>query len=141
MDIFAFGDLNYWAILVAVLAWQGLGFAWYGLLSKPWLAAARLRAKDLAAMKGTPRQWYPYVVSILASGAAVLVLALLIQALAIETLVNGLWLGWLLAGSFVLAALALNYAFEGRSLKLWLINGGYTLISYGLAGVILTVWT
>lgn len=141
MDIFDPGSLNYWAILVAVLFQQALGAAWYGLLANPWMAAAGLTAKELKAMKGTPRQWYPYVISSVASAAAIFVLGLLIQALAIGSLGGGAVLGLLLATGFVLAANAINYAFEGRSLKLFLINGGYPLIAYAAAGALLAVWT
>ena len=36
---------------------------------------------------------------------------------------------------------AINYAFEGRSLKLFLTNGGYPLISYSIIGILVATWT
>ena len=47
-----FEGINWWAVVVAVIAFQGLGAAWYGILAKPWMAAvapSRSRFKCLAA--------------------------------------------------------------------------------------------
>lgn len=43
-------------------------------------------------------------------------------------------LAWV-AGSF-----GISYLFEHRSLKLWLINGGYHVVQYTLFGAILGAW-
>ena len=32
--------VNVWAVLVAAVVYFGLGSGWYGVLSKPWMAAA-----------------------------------------------------------------------------------------------------
>ncbi len=41
------------------------------------------------------------------------------------------WLGW------VATSFGINYAFAGRSLKLWLIDGGYHVLQFALYGLIL----
>ena len=44
------------------------------------------------------------------------------------------------AGLFLVAgALGVNYLFEGRSLTLWLINGGYNVVTFTVFGAILGV--
>lgn len=43
-------------------------------------------------------------------------------------------LGW------VAASFGINYAFAGRSLKLWLIDGGYHVLQFALYGLILGLW-
>ena len=141
MDNFDLGSLNYWAILVAVVFNQALGAAWYSGLAKPWMAEVGLTSDDMEAMKGTPRQWYPYVLAVGAAVGFTLVLALLAQGLGADSAGEGLGLGLLAAIGFVFTSNAINYAFEGRSLKLFLINGGYPLISYSVIGILLATWT
>ena len=81
MEGFDLGSLNYWAILVAMVFNQALGAAWYSALAKPWMAEVGLTGEDMEAMKGTPRQWYPYVVAVVSGIVFTLVLALLAQGL------------------------------------------------------------
>ena len=141
MDGLDLGSLNYWAILVAVVFNQALGAAWYSGLAKPWMAEVGLTADDMEAMKGTPRQWYPYVLAVGAAIVFTLVLALLAQGLGADGAGEGLGLGLLAAIGFIFTSNAINYSFEGRSLKLFLINGGYPLISYSAIGILLATWT
>lgn len=141
MDNFDLGSLNYWAILVAVVFNQALGATWYSTLAKPWMAEVGLTGDDMEAMKGTPRQWYPYVVAVVCAAVFTIVLALLAQGLGADSAGEGLGLGLLAAVGFIFTSNALNYAFEGRSLKLFLINGGYPLISYSVIGILLAAWT
>ena len=135
MHLFDFGGLNYWAISLALVFNQLLGMAWYSLLAKPWMAELGLTKKDLEKMSGTPRQWYPYLLAVISATAFTIGLALLIQALEIDSALGGLGLGLLAAAGFVWSSLATNYGFEGRSLKLFLINGGYPLVSYATIGL------
>ena len=141
MDSFDLGSLNYWAVLVAVIFNQALGAAWYSALAKPWMAEVGLTADDMEAMKGTPRQWYPYVLAVVCAVVFTLGLALLAQGLGADSAGEGLGLGVLVAVGFIFTSNAINYAFEGRSLKLFLINTGYPLISYSVIGVLLGTWS
>ena len=96
--------------------------------------------EDVEAMKGTPRQWYPYVVAIVSALVFTVGLAVVIQGLGAEGVVEGLILGLLAAIGFIATSYATTYSFEGRSVKLLLINTGYPVISYGIIGVLLAVW-
>ena len=140
MDNIDFGDLNYLAILVAVVFNQVLGALWYSTLATPWMAETGLTNEDIEAMKGTPRQWYPYVIAIVMAAVFTLGLALLVQGMEADRVVEGLGLGVLAAVGFVVTSHGVNYAFEGRSLKLLLINSGYPLVSYAAIGILLAVW-
>lgn len=140
MDNIDFGGLNYLAVLVAVVFNQVLGAVWYGTLSRPWMAETGMTQEDIDAMKGTSRQWVPYVVAIALAIVFTLGLALLVQGMDADNAGEGLGLGVLAAVGFVLTSHGVNYAFEGRSLKLLAINVGYPLISYALIGLLLAVW-
>ena len=96
--------------------------------------------EDLEAMKGTARQWYPYAVAAVCALVFTLGLALVIQGMGAEGVVDGLVLGLLAAVGFIATSYATTYSFEGRSVKLFLINCGYPVISYGIIGALLAVW-
>jgi hypothetical protein len=141
MDNIDFGDLNYLAILVAVVFNQLLGALWYGTFAKPWMAETGMTQEDMEGMKGTPQQWVPYVVAIVLAIVFTLGLALLVQGMEADNAGEGLGLGVLAAVGFVVTSHGVNYAFEGRSLKLLAINSGYPLVSYAVIGLVLAVWT
>ena len=140
MDNIDLGSLNYLAILVGVILNQVAGAAWYGLLGKPWMTEVGFTQEDLVAMKGTSRQFYPYVVAIVSALVFTFGLALLVQGMAAADAVAGLFLGLLAAVGFIATSYATTYSFENRSLRLFLINSGYPLISYAVIGIILAVW-
>ena len=140
MDNIDIGSLNYLAIIAGIIINQALGAAWYGALGKPWMAEVGLTQEDMEAMKGTARMWYPYVVAIVSALIFTLGLAVVMQGMGAEDFVDGLILGVLAAVGFIATSYATTYSFEGRSLKLFLINSGYPLISYAIIGVLLAVW-
>ena len=140
MEAMDLGSLNWWAVLVAIVFNQVLGAAWYSTLAKPWMAEVGLTDEDMEAMKGTSRQWYPYVLALVLALVFTLGLALLSQGLDVDTFGEGLGLGLLTAVAFVLTSHGVNYAFEGRSFRLFAINAGYPLISYCVIGVLLALW-
>ena len=71
-------------------------------------------------------------------------------ALLIASLARTAWYGRIYVGSvalyllmlmgFVAMGFAINYAFAGRSLKLWLIDGGYHTMQFALYGLVLGAW-
>ena len=140
MDNIDLRSLNYLAIIVGIIINQAIGAAWYGAWGKPWMAEVGLTQEDMEAMKGTARQWYPYVIAIVSALVFTLALALLIQGMGTENVVDGLILGLLASVGFILTSYATTYSFEGRSLKLFLINSGYPVTSYAIIGVLLAVW-
>ena len=49
-------------------------------------------------------------------------------------------LGLMVGVFFVTTAFVITYIFERRPLGLWLINGGYHMVSFTLMGLILGAW-
>ena len=140
MDSIDLGSLNYAAIVVGVVINQLTGMAWYTVLSRYWMAETGLTQDDMEAMKGTPRQWYPYVIAVAAAVVFVVGLAVLIQALGAEGAADGLAVGLLAAVAFIMTTNAMNYAFEGKSLRLYGINNGYHLLAFAVIGAVLGAW-
>jgi hypothetical protein len=53
-----------------------------------------------------------------------------------QALISGLAVG----GAFITTAFGIQYLFEGRSLKLTLINGGYHVVQFLAFGLVLGLW-
>jgi hypothetical protein len=127
---------NVWAVLAAGVSSMVLGGLWYSpvLFGKAWSAAsgvteAQQKSANMAKVMGTA-----FVLAVI--GAAVFAMFLGPRpALGFAT-AAGLSAGlcWV-AGSF-----GINYLFEQRSLRLFLINGGYHTVQYTLIGAVLGLW-
>ena len=127
-------ELNWLAVVAAAVSAFVIGGIWYGPLFKnAWCREAGI---DMGANPKHPAKVF---------GAAFV--AALVAAVAFAW-----WIGpapeleyavrhGFLAG-FGIAAMsfAINYAFAGRSLKLWLIDGGYHTLQFAVYGMILGLW-
>lgn len=127
-------DLNWLAVLAAALSAFVLGGLWYGpLFRQAWCREAGI---DPGAKSGHPGRVFgsAFVLALLAATGFAALLGSEPSVLA------GVRLGVLVGLAFVAASFGINYAFAGRSLKLWLIDGGYHLLQFVLYGVILGLW-
>lgn len=132
-----FAGINYVAILVAVIASFLFGGVWYGVFSKPWMAAIG-KTEDEIKNAGRPL-WLLFGITILAQLIMAWVLAGLIAHLGQDqvTAWNGLvsaafvWLG------FVITTLAVNHGYQGATPALTLIDGGHWLGVLLIQGLII----
>ena len=123
------------AVLLAALSGFVLGGLWYGpLYGKAWLRESGM-TEERAKAANKPRLF-----------GTVFVLNLIITAsLALFIGPSGTWSSGLFAGfmagfTFVAMALGVSYLFEQKSLTLWLINAGYQVLFFSVAGTILGAW-
>jgi Protein of unknown function (DUF1761) len=127
---------NFAAVAVAALLSFAIGGVWYSplLFAKAWLRECGLTEEQAKrAPSGRIFGW-----SALASLVIAFNLAAFIGNKA--SLAFGL-LGGAAAGiGWVAMSLGVTYLFEQRSLKLWLIDGGYQIVSYTLMGGLLGAW-
>jgi hypothetical protein len=120
-------DINLWAVLVGIIASGVLGALWYSplLFLRAWARAA-----------GQEPAQGPSVY-------AITLLTAIIAAVAFgwwagpepsleEAVLDGLVVGLF----FAAPALGLHYAFAGRGLKLWLIDGGFQVARFVLLGLV-----
>ena len=127
-------DLNWLAIVAAAVSAFVLGGLWYGpLFLKAWSRESGI------AMDANKR--HPALVFGTAFVAALVSAAVFawwlgpapgLQAAACKGLAAGLGIAGM--------SFAVNYAFAGRSLKLWLIDGGYHTLQFVLYGIIMGLW-
>jgi hypothetical protein len=122
--------INPLAVLAAAAATFVIGGLWYSVLfAKPWQKAAGV--SDEALTSGAARIFI---------GSALLALVMAVSLAAFigsGGAVFGLLAGLAAGLTWVAAAFGVNYLFERRPLRLWLINGGYNVIVFGVMGVII----
>lgn len=126
--------LNWLAVVVAAVSAFVLGGIWYGPLFKnAWCREAGI---DMHGVKRHPAAVFgtAFVAALVAAAAFAWWIG---PAPELEYAVRH----GVLAG-FGIAAMSfgINYAFAGRSFKLWLIDGGYHTMQFALYGMILGAW-
>ena len=129
--------LNYLAIFVAALASFALGSIWYSpvLFVKTWLKETGIVPGEIDKAKMARTMGFAFVLSLVMSFN----LAAFLSG-PNTTFVWGMTAGALAGIGWVAAAMGINYLYEGKSLKLFLINAGYLVVSLILMGGIIGAW-
>jgi hypothetical protein len=131
-----FPDINYLAVLVSALAFFMIGSIWYSplLFSNAWMKELGFTKEGMS----TSRMWVYFSVSFL---------LMLVMAFNLAAFIgNGMgWQFGITAGAltgigWVALAIGINYLYERRSFRLWLINAGYMAISFTVMGAIIGAW-
>ncbi len=134
-----FSSLNIWAVFAAAAASFIFGGVWYGLLSKPWMAAAGLTEADVQGPSG-PKPW-PFVITFLAQIVMAWMLAGVLfhmtKAGLPANLRNGLISAAFIWVGFIATTLVVNHQFQMQKVSLTLIDGGHWLGVMLIQGAIL----
>jgi len=138
MDLF---QVNYLAVLTSGVVIFILGGLWYSplLFAKKWMALMGITEADIkaASSKSMPLQYLTvFFCGLVTSWVLAIVEKRVENPSALDgALIGGLcWLGFAGATSFGTAL------FSMKPKQLWLINSGYNLVCFLVAGVILAVW-
>jgi hypothetical protein len=128
-----FTDINYFAVLIATLVTMVLGFLWYSpvLFSHAWVKEMGLKMEQMSG--GGP---LTYVLTALTALFGAFILAILVSMVGEKTIISGITVG-VLIGISISVKIGMNFLFENRTLKLYLITIGYHLVSYLLTGIII----
>lgn len=124
---------NWIAILVAAVAGWLFGALWYGLLSKPWMAAVGRTEAEIRAGSTI----LPMVIGFVATLIMAFVLQGIIHHVGNPSIRAGIVSGVLCWLGFVITTMATGHAFGGRSPMLTLIDGGHYLGVLVIIGAIL----
>lgn len=128
-------NLNWLAIMVSTAAAFMLGGMWYGpLFGKAWMKAVGKTQEELG---GSPA---PFIVSFFTSFATALLLALIMNTMGADSVLEGLRLGLYVGLCFIAAGMASDYAFCGWGVNLFVIQAGYRVAYSVIIGGILGVW-
>jgi Protein of unknown function (DUF1761) len=133
--------VNYWVVFAAGLASFLFGAIWYGILSKPWMAALEKSEEQLKASAGFA---VPMAITIVAQLFMAWVFAGLLAHLLKGGVPAGVRNGMLSAAfiwaGFVATTLSVNHAFQGTKRTLTLIDGGHWLAVLLIQGAIIGGW-
>lgn len=127
---------NILAVIAAALAGFVVGGVWYSplLFVKPWRAEIGADPEAKADFKAMAPQLAGCMALCLVQAGMFAVF------LGKQPALMGAAYGLAAGVCWVGAALGINYLFEGKSLRLFLINGGYNAVAFTLYGLILSLW-
>ncbi|WP_078381719.1 DUF1761 domain-containing protein [Sutcliffiella halmapala] len=129
------GEINFIAVIVAAISAFFIGGIWYSLLfGKLWM---KLHGFTEEQLKKTAGKVFggSFVLAIIIS----FVLAMFIGPN--STGVFGLIAGFMAGAFFVATAFGITYLFERRPIVLFLIDGGYHIVTFSVMGLILGLWS
>lgn len=129
-------QINFLAVLVAALSSFVIGYLWYApfTFGTVWMKEVGLTDKKIRQTNLIKTFGLTFLLS--------LVICFNLAALLGRDsgLAWGMMAGGLAGIGWVGASLGINYLFERKSLKLFLINGGYNAVTYIIAGGIIGAW-
>lgn len=129
-------QLHYPAVIAAAVLSFVIGGLWYSpiLFGKVWMREAGISEERARQAK----MGMVFGFAALASLVMAFNLAAFIGPKA--SLQFGLFAGFATGFGWVAMALGVIYLFEQRSLKLWIINSGYQVVTLTLMGAVIGVW-
>lgn len=130
-----FVDINWLAVLAAAVSAFLLGGLWYGPLFKN--AWCRENGFDPDRPPGThPAKTFAtaFIAALVAASAFAIILR------PDPPLFIAVHAGFLTGLAYVGMSFGINYAFAGRSVRLWLLDAGYHTLQFTLYGLILGLW-
>lgn len=132
--------MNIWPLIVSTLLYFFLGSLWFSLLfGKIW--AKEVEKHGVKIKEPTKKQLSRNMLSTLALNfLVVLGVGLIVSALGVNTFLSGLRVGLLLGICFTLAPLGVCNVWEGRSLKLTLLDAGYPMLGIVTSCIIFALW-
>ena len=125
--------LNWLAVLVAALAGYFPGALWYSKIGflRPW---ARELGIDIDNLPGGKKGGAKVAIGLIPAFAAATVMGLLLHHPV--PFHRGISCAFALAGGVISTSFAVQYLYENRSVKFWLINSGYHLLQYTIMGLV-----
>jgi hypothetical protein len=134
------GEINYIAVVVCGIVAMGIGALWYSpmLFGKIWVASIDKTEEELA------KDFQPlkaYSVSFLAQLVMAFILALFMKYVNAATPEEGIRLGFMAWIGFTATTMTVNFLFEGKTFKHFLVDSSYHFIVLMLSGLILGAWS
>ncbi|MEA2694024.1 MAG: hypothetical protein QOJ16_3411 [Acidobacteriota bacterium] len=134
--------VNYLAVLTGGVIIFMLGGLWYSpvLFAKKWLALMGKTEADMKAAAGTGPMPLMYLAAFLCGLLSAWVLAIILNHFVNLTPLRGALVGVLCWLGFAGATSYATAVFTMKPKLLWLIDSGFNLVSFILAGILLAVW-
>ncbi len=134
--------INYLAVLVAAIGSMILGAIWYGpLFGKMWsnlMGWGAMSPEQMAEMKKKAGKGYFWM--FIGSMVTAYVMAHIIFAFKAADLSGGLQAGFWIWLGFVGPITMGSILWEGKPVKLWVLNNGFQLLNLMWMGALLALW-
>ncbi len=132
-------EISYLAVFVCAVLAMGLSLLYYSpmLLGKIWIDSLDKSEEELNKSFNPLKV---YSVSFLSQLVMTYVLALLISYANATTPEEGLRIGFLAWMGFIGTSMTINYLFEGKTFKHFIVDSGYHFITLLINGFILGMW-
>jgi hypothetical protein len=131
----AFENINFLSVVLAAISSFLIGGIWYGpIFGKSWMTEFGFTENDLKN-RSVPKT---FGLSLLLAFIAALILEMFIGSEA--DVIFGACAGFFAGFGWVATMLGILYLFEMKSLKAYLINAGYCIVSLTIMGIILGTW-
>jgi hypothetical protein len=132
-------NLNFLAVFTATILYFMLGALWYSkaLFGPRW---GQLHNIDFNANVEKSKMVQIMGTSFVMMLIAVWALAVVSNLMGISTWMGGMKLGLLCGVCFSAASIAITNVYLQKKLPLYFIDGGYHVVGYTIASVILAVW-
>jgi hypothetical protein len=131
-------EINYLAVGLAALAAFFIGFLWYTILfSRSWQKLIGMGNKGMGveSTKDTPNIGCMLAIS---AGINIIMAGTLAWFIGENaTWFFGLCVGLVVGMGFIALTLGSNYMYAGKPLKLWIIDGGHSVVVFGIMGLII----
>ncbi|HET6991290.1 MAG TPA: DUF1761 domain-containing protein [Bacteroidia bacterium] len=139
-----FHNANWLAIGVAAIVYFAIGSLWFSVLfGKQWMAGHNIQMPTDDEAKARMRKQMPmlmiktFLMNVLMALAVGIVLKALPQASI--NCVMGIKVGLLLGGVATIP-MVMGHMYTMKSVKLWIIDAGYHILSITLMSIIIAVW-
>jgi hypothetical protein len=129
-------QLNIWAVLMAAISTFLIGGLWYSpaLFGKAWMRENGFTEESLKGGNMVRIFGLAFVLGVIAA-----VNLAMFMGPESDPAMGALW-GFLAGFGWVATFVGTHYLFERRSLTLFLINAGYSVVALTVMGVILAAW-
>lgn len=131
------GRVNHLAIFLLIIVHQAVGFVWYtpNVFGDKWLAFIGKTPEEI-----DPSNPFPYIISVLSSIVLCYTMAIFFRVFAVENILKGISIAFVLWFSFLFLNTATHSAFAGYPSGLVFINTGSLLVQFILTGAVLGAW-
>jgi len=131
----SFSEINWPAVVVLTVFSFILGAIWHSLLfNKAW------KEDSMSAYNSENRGNPGILFGLTGVSHLVAVIALAILIGHNSTAVCGLLYGLTVSVAWISTSIGVTYLFVGRSFRLFLIDAGFYVVFYTIAGLILAIW-
>lgn len=134
--------VNYLAVVVSAVVIFVIGGIWYSpaLFAKPWIALMGKSEEQMKAERANVSMPFMFLQAFITGLIVAWVMAVVLRHFTNPTALRGAEIGALCWLGFAGATSYTTSLFSGESKRLWAINSGYYLVSFVVAGILLSVW-